>query len=421
MQVGFAKNATGLTLQPREIFSAKLAVLIFLATWCFPLSSIADIGTPSRSSNGTTRPIIKSTTRAPRTTTRSIIRSSTNTKPAAPAKSSTTKDTVSTLTTPAPEPTPQLPPLQARLVDNMSSELGFPLYTWSTNSDPSALVVAIHGATLHGRSYTTIAEKLSKKGYAVFAPDMRGFGSWYHDEHPEDAEAKSILYRRSENDLQKLLAKLREQYPSKPIYLMGESVGANMAVRLLAIDGTCADGLILSSPAIKQRLFFGPSVLKQIITVFFINPTAQLDITPFIKSRVSESPEITEERVTDELGRNKMNAGELFKTRWFNKVSMEMAPVLPSHVPILIIEGSIDKLFHAKDIQSLMAELPMTDKKLHLLNGKGHIHLETKYLKPEVENVVSDWLADKSSKYAKNQNDGSSKVSSLSESKAVTP
>ena len=321
--------------------------------------------------------------------------------------------TMSSLSTSGMAVTSERTTLEAKLVDNMSTEIGCPIYSWATTADPTAVIVAIHGATLHGRSYAVLGDKLAQKGYAVFAPDMRGFGSWYHDEHPGEEFPKHVLYRRSERDIKALLVKLRQLYPRKPIYLMGESVGANMAIRLLALDGSCADGMILSSPAIRQRMFVGPSVIKQIITVFFLNPKAQLDITPFLKSRVSESQEIIDERVNDELARNRMNAGELFKTRFFNKDSIKLVPALPDNLPVLIIEGSLDKLFDAADIKKLLSELPMEDKKLQLLEGKGHIHLETKYLKPDVEEIVCDWLSEKSAKYAKHQGVIESKVSAL--------
>ena len=294
--------------------------------------------------------------------------------------------------------------LEARLVDNLSKEINCPIYSWANTASPQAVVVAIHGATLHGRSYTTLAENLSKKGFVVFAPDMRGFGSWYHDDHPGEEFPKHVLYKRSERDLKALLAKLREIYPRKPIYLVGESVGANMAIRLMALDEQCADGMILSSPAIKQRYFFGPSIIKQIATVFFWNPKAQLDVTPILRSRVSESADITDERVNDSLARNRMNAGELFKTRWFNKDSMLLVPALPENKPVLVLEGAEDRLFDAQDIHTLMNDLPMTDKKLELMTGQGHIHLETKYLRPQVEEIVSNWLSEKSQKYARTLN-----------------
>lgn len=293
--------------------------------------------------------------------------------------------------------------VEAKVVDNLSAELGFPIYSWAPESAPQAVLIAIHGATLHGRSYTKVAQELSKKGYVIFAPDMRGFGSWYHDHSKEEDEtdfSHHVLYRQSEADLKALIKKAHELFPGKPVFLMGESVGANMAIRLLAGDPDCADGMILSSPAIKQRYFFGMSVVKQFMTVFFVNPGAQLDVTPYLRSRVSEDKRIVAERVNDPLGRNKMNVGELWKTRWFNKDSLKLLPNLPDKIAVLVLEGSEDKLFRADLIGDMMDQMPCTDKDLRLLKGKGHIHLETAYLPEDVQSVLETWLAEKTLKYS---------------------
>lgn len=294
---------------------------------------------------------------------------------------------------------------QSSLVDNLSQELGFPIYSWAPEK-PKAVILAIHGATLHGRSYTTLGEHLSQNGYAVFSPDLRGFGVWYHNNKQDKEEEKAtraVLYRQSETDLKNLLTKLHELYPGKPVFLMGESVGANFAIRLIANNPNCADGMILSSPAVKQRLFFGPTVIMQCLTVFFVNPGAQLDVTPYLKSRVSENSAITAERVNDPLGRNKMNVGELFKTRWFNKECLTFVPQLPSKAAVLVIEGAEDKLFDAQDVNNVVAQMPCEDKTVHLMKGKGHINLETSYLQPDVASILDEWLAEKTTKYASNQ------------------
>ncbi len=281
--------------------------------------------------------------------------------------------------------------LTGNVREDLTEELGFPLYVHGPDSKaPKAVVVAIHGATLHGRAFDTLSKELSKHDYMVIAGDMRGFGDWIHGK-ARGPFPHHVLYKWSEADLRRLLSKLRELYPEKPIYLVGESVGANMAVRLLAGDPYCAEGAILSSPAVHQRMFIDTTVVKQFLTVM-VNPKAQLSVEPFIRKRISEKPEITLERLNDPLGRNKMNVGELFKTRWFNKESIARAPFYPSSVPILVMEGSEDKLFHPEDVNKLMADLPAKDKELLWLKGKGHINLETKFLDPEVVNLVVGWL-----------------------------
>lgn len=311
---------------------------------------------------------------------------------------------------------------ETALVDNLSQELGFPIYSWACENSPKAIILAIHGATLHGRAYATIGEHLSKEGYAVFSPDLRGFGAWYHNNKGNSEEeklARHVLYKQSESDLKNLLSKLHELYPGKPVFMMGESVGANFAIRLMANYPNCAEGMILSSPAVKQRMFFGPTVAMQLFTVFFLNPGAQLDVAPYLKSRVSENKQIVDERVNDPLGRTRMNVGELFKTRWFNKECLALVPLLPSKASVLVIEGAEDKLFDAQDINNVIAQMPCQDKTLHLMKGVGHINLETSYLLPDVEKTVNEWLAEKTTKYAQ-QPDKVNAVSASDASKVLS-
>lgn len=292
--------------------------------------------------------------------------------------------------------------LEAHVTDNLSTELGIPVYSWapSKQTDPRAIVLALHGASLHARSFTAISQQLADKGYAVFAADMRGFGAWYKGHNDPDDPSRRILYHPTEKDLQALLARLRHIYPSKSIFLMGESVGANMAVRLLAEDANCADGMILASPAVRQRLFLGPTIVIRFLTVMF-KPSSQLSIVPFLRSRVSENPNITNERINDPLARNKMNVGELFKTRFYNKDCMKFVSFVPKHAPVLIIEGTEDKFFESSDVKKLMTNLSSDDKTLHWLKGRGHINLETAYLPPEILEVVSGWLDEKTAKISK--------------------
>ena len=51
------------------------------------------------------------------------------------------------------------------------------LYQW-TDSDakPRAVIIAIHGILMHGRTYEHLAEHLAKEGMIVLSPDLPGCG-----------------------------------------------------------------------------------------------------------------------------------------------------------------------------------------------------------------------------------------------------
>src|SRR5579883_3189234 len=56
--------------------------------------------------------------------------------------------------------------------------VGLPTYEWMpTDGPPKAIVLGIHGLTLHGRRYRVLARALAVNGIGFVAMDMRGFGS----------------------------------------------------------------------------------------------------------------------------------------------------------------------------------------------------------------------------------------------------
>src|SRR5271167_2762021 len=64
----------------------------------------------------------------------------------------------------------------------LSKELHLPICEWyPENSAPSALLLAIHGLTLHGKRYDVLGRAFALEGFYTCAPDMRGFGRCYTD------------------------------------------------------------------------------------------------------------------------------------------------------------------------------------------------------------------------------------------------
>ncbi len=133
---------------------------------------------------------------------------------------------------------------------------------------PKAVAIAMHGLVMHGGTYDTLARQLVKQGFVVAAPDMRGYGHWLsqkdngQNKADDSKDGFEISYDDSYADLAALAKKLKGQYPDLPLFLIGESLGAAMSLRLAATEPDVVDGLVLSSPAIKRQTFLGPVVAK---------------------------------------------------------------------------------------------------------------------------------------------------------------
>ncbi len=59
----------------------------------------------------------------------------------------------------------------------LASELEFPVYEWQpSDAEPTEMILAIHGLTLHGRSYSLLGKAFAAGGFYFVSSDMRGFG-----------------------------------------------------------------------------------------------------------------------------------------------------------------------------------------------------------------------------------------------------
>lgn len=119
---------------------------------------------------------------------------------------------------------------------------------------PRAILLALHGFNDHSGNFLMDGfGRLAAAGLLTYAYDQRGFG----------ASPGRTLWPGAETmaeDAALALRLLRARHPGLPLYLLGESMGA--AVAVLAVTGPAAasppDGLLLMAPAFWSRQAIGP-------------------------------------------------------------------------------------------------------------------------------------------------------------------
>jgi alpha-beta hydrolase superfamily lysophospholipase len=113
------------------------------------------------------------------------------------------------------------------------------------------VILALHGFSDSRDAWEMPAPVFAAAGYAVFAPDQRGFGAtstrgaW---------PGASVL----EDDSTQLLAELRSRYPGQRLILMGESMGGAVALCLASRHPAPADAFVLLAPAVWGRAQMAP-------------------------------------------------------------------------------------------------------------------------------------------------------------------
>lgn len=129
----------------------------------------------------------------------------------------------------------------------MSDGTRLPLERWNARGDTRRVVLALHGFNDFRLGQRPLADWLRRAGATVYAYDQRGFGAtgqrgiWPGEE-------------RLVNDLATVLRLLRQRHPDRPLYVLGESMGAAVTILTLARnDAPAVDGAILSAPAVWHR------------------------------------------------------------------------------------------------------------------------------------------------------------------------
>lgn len=121
-------------------------------------------------------------------------------------------------------------------------------YQWKAKENVSfkGIVQISHGIGEHAGRYKSIAKKLGKHGYEVYANDHRIHGKssksneylGFYD--GEDYFADAI------SDMRKLTEIIKEEHPNKKIILFGHSMGSLLSREYITLYGDDLQGLILS-------------------------------------------------------------------------------------------------------------------------------------------------------------------------------
>jgi alpha-beta hydrolase superfamily lysophospholipase len=253
---------------------------------------------------------------------------------------------------------------------------------WLPEVEPKAILLVVHGLAEHSGRYMNIVNFLVPSGYAVYGIDHIGHGK---------SGGKRGYVKRFQDytkPLKEYFDMIREWQPEKPIFLIGHSMGGLIGAAYLLEHQDELSGAVLSGPGIKvpdhisQGVIFAGKILSSIM------PKAgliQLDA-----EGVSRDPEVVDAYVNDPLvytGKTTARLGaELLKA--MQSVTDQASKI---SLPIMIVQGSDDKLVDPSGAQLLYDLVSSKDKTIKIYNGFYH----EVFNEPEHELVLNDvhaWL-----------------------------
>lgn len=283
---------------------------------------------------------------------------------------------------------------------DLEYQLNMPIYHWAPVEKAKGVVLAMHGLALHGQAFDELAKNLAEQGFLVYTTDMRGYGRLTKDYPHEFCSAKDckqkVNYKKSEGDLVKLADRLKVDHKGLPLYIVGESMGADMAIRVASLRPELADGLVLAAPAIRAHSFIDSNAVK-VLPLMMANFKQQLNLMPYVRKYASQDPKVVKELNRDLLLRRHMSGEELVASLRCINGTLAYVPNLSADKPVLVLQSKDDKCVRADAIILLMSRLKSQDQQVRWFEERGHILLETAHIKSDTMQTIISWLNDHNS------------------------
>lgn len=278
---------------------------------------------------------------------------------------------------------------------------GLPTYQWMPADDHiRAVIVGIHGLTLHGRRYRVLARTMAINGVGFVSMDMRGFGRNRFEDNGKllaKGEKTSVDHEQSYQDILKLTQAVRAKYPNLPLIALGESLGCTFCIRLAGEHTELIDGVILSAPALKvnPKMYATPSDIKAGLEAI-VSPHHEVNLRTFLTNLVSPRPEVVNEMIDDPLITKALPLSALISTDSFVDRTSEWSKTTSVTLPMMVIQGSNDKCVVPKHLTDLMMNMRSNDMRICWKGSFGHLQLETMFMRASIIDSVDMWLQDHS-------------------------
>jgi alpha-beta hydrolase superfamily lysophospholipase len=119
-----------------------------------------------------------------------------------------------------------------------------PRRAWPTAGPPRAVILGVHGFNDYSNAFDAFGAYAASRGIAVHAYDQPGFGA-----NPDAGLWPGIPGLVA--SLVRERARLASRYPGRPVYLLGESMGAAVLIAAVAQRAPLdAAGMIMTAPAV---------------------------------------------------------------------------------------------------------------------------------------------------------------------------
>lgn len=249
---------------------------------------------------------------------------------------------------------------------------------------PWASILAVHGLGFNKETYSQFGRRMARIGVAVYALDVRGFGTWKEENH------KKLDFEATFSDIQQALAEMRKRAPERPIFMLGESMGGSMALQATARYPELVDGVISSVPSYNDVRNLG-SALKIAAIGLTHGPNGRVDITKTVIDRSSDKASVRQDLIDSPGNRKYLRVRDLIAYRKFMFGNRNAERELVSS-PVLMLQGFRDRLIGPRATTKLFNHIKVNDKDLVIVGNAEHLIFEEGQFSDDTIDTVVSWI-----------------------------
>ena len=254
--------------------------------------------------------------------------------------------------------------------------------SWTTGTDPIALVTIVHGLSDHIDRYDYLSDFFNRNNIAVIGMDYQGHGK------SPGKRGHVRSYELLISNVENLLIEARLQYNDTPLFLYGHSLGGNIVANyILRHQSKEISGAIITSPYLE--LAFNPPPWKVSLARILGSILPSLTLSDGLDPmELSHDPLIGKAYLEDPLVHGKVSVKVYNSATRQGTWALEHAHLL--HYPTLIMHGDEDRLTSHLATQRF-AENAGSKATLKIWEGLRHeLHNET--TRDDVLTFICEWI-----------------------------